>query len=192
VSDSLHYSLLHSREFFAISEFLYLLYQIDAERSFREHLINCFDQVFPELKISFDELESHPDCLPESYRGSPELNALLPHIRNARRFAKQWRPEETLLSAAPEQYNLTPREAEVATWMQEGKRDKEIAIILGISSRTVEKHVHQVLEKLQVENRCSAISVLNGGGAPWKTAKRSEGCALRRTYGSIDAIAPNL
>jgi DNA-binding CsgD family transcriptional regulator len=187
VSDSLRFSLLHSREFFAISEFLYLLYQIDVKRSFREHLINCFDQVFPELKILFDELESNPDGLPESYLGVPELNALLPHIRNARRFAKQWHQEETLPSAPPEQFNLTPRETEVATWMQEGKRDKEIAIILGISSRTVEKHVHQVLEKLQVENRCSAISVLNGGGAVWKTAKRSERCALRRTYGSIEA-----
>jgi DNA-binding NarL/FixJ family response regulator len=55
--------------------------------------------------------------------------------------------------------------------MREGKRDKEIAVILGISSRTVEKHVHQVLEKMQVENRCSAISILSGNSPSWRILK---------------------
>lgn len=53
--------------------------------------------------------------------------------------------------------DLSVRENEVLRWMTEGKRNGEIAVILGISPRTVERHVAAVLEKMQVENRASAI-----------------------------------
>ena len=53
---------------------------------------------------------------------------------------------------------LTPRESEVMRWVSEGKRDREIAIILGLSPRTVEKHVCHILEKLQVETRTAAVN----------------------------------
>ncbi len=54
---------------------------------------------------------------------------------------------------------LTPREAEVLFWISEGKTNAEIAIILGSSRRTVEKHAEHVLEKLHVENRAGAVRV---------------------------------
>jgi DNA-binding CsgD family transcriptional regulator len=173
VSESFRFSLFHSREFFAISEFLDRLYQIDEATSFREHLVDCFRLVFPELKISLDEFDWDSTRLPDSHGAIPELSVLFPHIRNARRFATQMHRNLPVsdCSESLAQYNLTPREAEVAAWIREGKRDKEIAVILGISSRTVEKHVHQVLEKLQVENRCSAISILSGKGPSWKTLR---------------------
>lgn len=53
---------------------------------------------------------------------------------------------------------LTPREREVMQWLCEGKRDREIAIILGLSSRTIEKHVCHIFEKLNVETRTAAAS----------------------------------
>jgi DNA-binding CsgD family transcriptional regulator len=56
-----------------------------------------------------------------------------------------------------EQAELSSRENEVLRWMTEGKRNGEIAVILGISPRTVERHVGAVLERLKVENRASAI-----------------------------------
>lgn len=46
---------------------------------------------------------------------------------------------------------------EVLGWMMEGKRNKEIAQILGVSPRTVEKHVERVLASLKAENRSTAI-----------------------------------
>lgn len=55
---------------------------------------------------------------------------------------------------------FTRRECEVIQWMGEGKRDKEIAIILGISHRTVSDHVRSVLVKLGVENRTAAVAAL--------------------------------
>jgi len=51
---------------------------------------------------------------------------------------------------------LTEREREVLRWVAEGKRNREIATILGLSSRTVGKHLERVFEKLGVETRSAA------------------------------------
>src|SRR5205809_2582416 len=48
---------------------------------------------------------------------------------------------------------LTKRELEVVEWIAAGKRNREIGEILGCSSRTVQKHVQHILEKLQLETR---------------------------------------
>jgi ribose transport system substrate-binding protein len=52
--------------------------------------------------------------------------------------------------------SLTPREVEVLHWVRQGKRDSEIALILGISTRTAETHVSRILQKLSVETRTAA------------------------------------
>ncbi len=67
--------------------------------------------------------------------------------------------------AAGAYLGLTLRECEVMHWVTEGKRDREIATILGISRRTVEKHVGHILEKLGVETRSGAINELHKGAA---------------------------
>lgn len=62
---------------------------------------------------------------------------------------------------------LSRREAEVMVWMTEAKRDLEIAVILGISVRTVQQHVHAILRKLGAENRTAAVAmVLRLGAVP--------------------------
>lgn len=61
--------------------------------------------------------------------------------------------EERALSR---RHGLTLREAEVLLWVSRGKPNREISEILGISPRTVNKHLEQVFEKLGVENRASA------------------------------------
>jgi len=54
---------------------------------------------------------------------------------------------------------LTEREAEVLLWIANGKTNREIAQILEMSPRTVNKHLEQVFKKLGVENRTAAASV---------------------------------
>lgn len=54
-------------------------------------------------------------------------------------------------------FGLTPREREVLLWISEGKSNPEIGLILGISARTVEKHVERLLAKLNVESRKAAM-----------------------------------
>lgn len=53
---------------------------------------------------------------------------------------------------------LTARECEVLHWLAQGKRDTEIAAIIGCASGTVSKHVEHVLAKLRAENRVAAVS----------------------------------
>lgn len=52
---------------------------------------------------------------------------------------------------------LTEREAEVLRWIAEGKSNREAAMLLEISVRTVEKHVENVFAKLGVDNRNAAL-----------------------------------
>jgi DNA-binding response OmpR family regulator len=58
-----------------------------------------------------------------------------------------------------ESLKLTAREAEVLTWIARGKSNRNISEILGISTRTVDKHLEQIYAKLGVENRVSAAAL---------------------------------
>ena len=55
-----------------------------------------------------------------------------------------------------ERLTLTAREAEVLLWVARGKANRDIADILALSPRTVNKHLETVFAKLGVENRASA------------------------------------
>jgi DNA-binding NarL/FixJ family response regulator len=63
--------------------------------------------------------------------------------------------EEKLLA---QRHGLTEREAEVLLWISRGKANREISEILGISPRTVNKHLEQIFEKMGIENRASAAA----------------------------------
>src|ERR1700710_85748 len=56
---------------------------------------------------------------------------------------------------------LTSREGEVLSWLSKGKTKRDIAQILGLSPRTVDKHLEQIYAKLGVENRTAAAAVAN-------------------------------
>ncbi|EJN06246.1 DNA-binding response regulator [Phyllobacterium sp. YR531] len=53
-------------------------------------------------------------------------------------------------------FGLTTREAEVLIWIAKGKSNRDIGEILGLSARTVNKHLEQVYIKMGVENRATA------------------------------------
>lgn len=55
--------------------------------------------------------------------------------------------------------NLTKRESQVLYWLSFGKTNWEIAQILEMSPRTVNKHLEQVYKKLDVDNRTTAASI---------------------------------
>ncbi len=80
------------------------------------------------------------------------------------------RPDETLIRVTEvredgkivelQKHNgLTRREAEVLLWVSYGKTNKTISEILGISPRTVNKHLEQVFRKLGVETRAAATAI---------------------------------
>jgi DNA-binding NarL/FixJ family response regulator len=54
---------------------------------------------------------------------------------------------------------LTPREIEVLRLVSVGKRNKEIASLLGISEETVPVHLKNIFAKLRVNERTTAVNV---------------------------------
>lgn len=60
------------------------------------------------------------------------------------------------VKALQDRFELTQREAEVLIWISKGKSNKDIGEILGLSPRTVNKHLEQIFVKQGVENRASA------------------------------------
>lgn len=73
------------------------------------------------------------------------------------RLAERREGEEERILAA--RFKLTSRESEVLLWISRGKQNREISAILGISPRTVNKHLEQIFEKMGVENRASATAI---------------------------------
>lgn len=64
----------------------------------------------------------------------------------------------SLHPASLEPLGLTHREGEVLAWVARGKTNDAIATIFGLSYRTVEKHLENILRKLGVENRTAAAT----------------------------------
>lgn len=64
--------------------------------------------------------------------------------------------EDALLK---QRFSLTAREAEVLLWVARGKSNRDVGEILGLSPRTVNKHLEQIYEKLGVENRTAATAL---------------------------------
>lgn len=57
-------------------------------------------------------------------------------------------------------YQLTPREAEVLAWLAKGKTNRDIADIIGMSPRTVNKHLEHIYIKMGVETRSAAAALV--------------------------------
>lgn len=88
------------------------------------------------------------------------LDDFAPHFRLAwSRHPNPWKTSSRKPPDARSTKTLTPRETDVLYWITEGKQNREIATILGISLYTVQKHVANILRKLDVENR-HALTVI--------------------------------
>jgi len=77
---------------------------------------------------------------------TPHLHLALSHVFNK----KQLDHKGGVLSA---------REIEVLEWLKQGKSSWDISVILGISERTVNFHVYNVIQKLGATNRPQAVAV---------------------------------
>jgi DNA-binding CsgD family transcriptional regulator len=71
------------------------------------------------------------------------------------------RHREQVEHALPRLSTLTPREQEVVEYLVSGLTDREISRSLGISQRTVHKHLERIYRKLNVGNRTSLIAMIH-------------------------------
>lgn len=91
------------------------------------------------------------DCLPDSGQMTNDAIALM------RDGVTIWRNLRDQGSQASLDSPLSSREEEVMGWIINGKTAPEIAIILGCSKRTVEKHIASAYRKRGVRDRGSWI-----------------------------------
>jgi DNA-binding NarL/FixJ family response regulator len=86
------------------------------------------------------------------------LNAFSPHLRLAwQSHDNPWADRRELESRKRLRgLGLSPRESEVLFWMTEGKLNREIATMLGLTLGTVQDNVARILAKLELENRHAA------------------------------------
>jgi len=119
-----------------------------------------------------DELKRYINhCNPKACQDEFYLPPIPMHIRNQNgelkiRFHFHAESQTTVLLLEEVSKNitgmgLTRRESDVIYQISRGKTDTEIALILKISVRTVQKHVEHIFEKLGVENRTAAASFVN-------------------------------
>lgn len=64
--------------------------------------------------------------------------------------------DQTAQAFLAQKFDLTQREGEVLLWLAQGKTNRDIAQILDLSARTVNKHLEQIFQKMGVDNRTSA------------------------------------
>jgi DNA-binding NarL/FixJ family response regulator len=116
------------------------------------------------------------EWLKQCTSGSPSVPETVSLTEDAARlklelsFISQFGADEVLLRLVEGEANddqavlrqklkLTQREAEVLLWVARGKSNRDIAEILTLSPRTVNKHLEQIFTKLGVENRTSAAAL---------------------------------
>ena len=123
-----------------------------------------------------------PEALATALADTPDparLNIALPRVGGAGvkvQGVARLAPGEILLrvsevedGAAPgmedrlrETYQVSAREAEVLSWIAQGKTNRDIAEILDVSPRTVNKHLERIFRKIGVENRTAAAAIVLG------------------------------
>jgi DNA-binding CsgD family transcriptional regulator len=100
-------------------------------------------------------------------RDSILIGTLTPHLHDATVEVLRRGPLRSGIIRSA-RTSLSERELEVLTWVQAGKTNQEIGLILSISEFTVKNHMKRIYTKLNAGNRAHAIAkaVHNGFLSP--------------------------
>jgi DNA-binding NarL/FixJ family response regulator len=90
------------------------------------------------------------ESLKELYRGGSPMSADI-----ARKVVNTFHGG---IESGGKDYHLTRREKDTLELLAKGLLYKEISYQLGISSNTVKQHIHNIYEKLHVQNRTEALN----------------------------------
>jgi DNA-binding NarL/FixJ family response regulator len=75
----------------------------------------------------------------------------------ATRLLARLRKKKAVQQAASQVETLTPRELELVGWVRKGLTNRQIAAELSLSEGTVRTHIHNILQKLGLQNRNQLI-----------------------------------
>ena len=120
----------------------------------QENLAECIAAGAHGCVLEETSLDGLQDAIERVVRGemfcSPEIvHSMFQKLAQTARVS-DWR--ERIKSV-----NLTPRELEIVHLIDDGLSNKQIARKLSLSLYTVKNHVHNIIEKLQVEDRQQAV-----------------------------------
>jgi len=82
--------------------------------------------------------------------------ALDERVERAASEASGFHPDFSSPAPLQHKLGLTTREAEVLLWVAQGKSNGDVAVILGMSEKTVKQHLGSVFQKIGVEGRNAA------------------------------------
>jgi DNA-binding CsgD family transcriptional regulator len=85
------------------------------------------------------------------------------HQREMERLRARWPAaanQSEVRAAVRQRFALSPREADVLSWVAQGKTNSEIAIILGLAPGTIKFYVERILSKLACETRTAAAHMM--------------------------------
>lgn len=98
-----------------------------------------------------------PFCI-ENERGILTVRALRRHDAVLLLLDERTKRDSEASQEALQSVGLSHRESQVVWWVAQGKTNPEIALILGISARTVQTHLDHIYGKLDVQNRAAAAA----------------------------------
>lgn len=84
----------------------------------------------------------------------PTQDSTNAHLGESRIFLQR---DESLSSAVAAARHITDRQLQCLAWVQQGKSATDIGAILGLSARTVEKHLRNICGHLGVKTRVQAV-----------------------------------
>ncbi len=85
---------------------------------------------------------------------------------------------------SPSIAKLSAREIEILDWVGRGKKNQDVAEVLGLSANTIRKHLENIYAKLGVESRTAALAVLQGyAGRPAPQRDSRNKPSAKRTHG---------
>lgn len=98
------------------------------------------------------------EALIEAVRAAYRSGPPQPPVIAPSRLLRHLKPEPVPPAAAPGS-PLTEREREVLRLLTQGRDDREVAVLLGVTERAIESHVAAICEKLGAESRAQAIEI---------------------------------
>jgi DNA-binding NarL/FixJ family response regulator len=117
-----------------------------------EHLFDALEAGASGYILKTASQQKILDSIEELYHGGAPMSTQI-----ARKVINRFKKPET-----PELLQLTDREREVLTLLSKGLLYKEIGQELHITTGTVKQHIHNVYEKLHVQNKTEAINKFKG------------------------------
>lgn len=98
------------------------------------------------------------EALIEAVRAAYRSGPPQPPVIAPSRLLRHLKPEPEAPAAAPGA-PLTEREREVLRLLVQGRDDREVAVLLGVTERTIKSHVTAICGKLGAESRARAIAI---------------------------------